>query len=188
MRQVSLIGARWLRWSHWFGVLASAALLAGCFNTLDWREFRSADGRFTVTLPGKVLHDKRELTTPAGTLSMHMDSVSAGSAIFGVGYADYPPSYFARVRAETVISGLRDALVKNIGGGKIIEVPISGKPYQGISLHADGGQGEHKLILDARLLVSGNRLYQVVAIGEAGKGRIDRDALDLFFNSFRITE
>jgi hypothetical protein len=176
-----------LRWSRWFGVLASTALLAGCFNSLDWREFRSTEGRFTVTLPGKVLHDKRELTTPAGTLSMHMDSVSVGKSIFGVGYADYPPGYLTPARANTVISGLRDALVKNIGGGKIIEVPISGKPYQGISVHADGGQGEHKLILDARLLVFGDRLYQVVAIGEGGKGRIDRDALDLFFNSFRMT-
>jgi hypothetical protein len=169
--------------------LGAAALLCGCFNTFDWREFRSADGRYAVTLPGKAVHEERTMTTPAGEVTMHMDSTSAGSAAFGVGYADYPAEYLARAGTATVLAAMRNGLLKNIGGAAAAETPFTLDGYSGIALHAESAADRGvSYTLDARLLLARNRFYQVVAIGKAGRDRIGQNELDLYFKSFRITK
>jgi hypothetical protein len=146
--------------------LGAAALLCGCFNTFDWREFRSAEGRYAVTLPGKAVHEERTMATPAGDVTMRMDSTGAGSAVFGVGYADYPADYLARAGTASVLATMRDGLLKNIDGARAAETPSVVSGYSGIALHAESA-ADHggSYTLDARLLVAGNRFYQVVAIG-----------------------
>jgi hypothetical protein len=167
---------------------ATAALLAGCFNTLDWREFNSEEGHYTVALPGKVNHEKRVLTTPVGNVTMQMDSTSAGDALFGVGYSEYPPNYLTRANTEQMIDQVRDALVKNIGARTFSEAPLIREDVHGRSVHAEGRGGDKVLALDAHLMFAGGRFYQVVVVGSAGPGRISKDALDTYFNSFRITK
>jgi hypothetical protein len=166
--------------------LGAALLLCGCFNDLDWREFRSADGRYAASMPGKVVHERRTLTTPAGSVTMQMDSTTVGSTVFGVGYADYPGDYLARTRPDEVASNVRDALVKNIGGRGATESPLADTRHPGQRIHAEGRSGDRFLSLDAQLVFSGNRFYQVVAIGETG--RVSKEDLDLYFASFRITD
>ena len=167
-------------------ICLAALWLAACSNNLDWREFQSSEGRFSIALPGRAAHDKRTLTTPAGTVIMNMDSVSVGEALFGVGYADYPPDYVARANADAIVSSVRDALVKNIGGRNAIESPVARGRYHGRSLRAEGRIGERVLAMDALLLFAGGRFYQVVAIREPG--RVRKEDVELYFNSFRITE
>lgn len=179
----------WLRGNVARVLLAAIAILvAGCFNTLDWREFRSEDGHFSITFPGKVSHEKRILNTPVGNVTMQMDSTSAGDALFGVGYADYPRNYLTRANTELIIDQVRDALVKNIGARVFSEAPLIREPMAGRSLHAEGRTGDRVLALDARLVFAEGRFYQVVVIGNAGPGRISKDALDVYFNSFRVIQ
>jgi hypothetical protein len=161
-------------------------LLCGCFNDLEWREFRSAEGRYAASMPGMVTHEKRSLVTPAGTVTMHMDSATVGGTSFGVGYTDYPGDYLARIKPDAIASGVRDALVKNIGGRNATESPLASGRHQGRTIHAEGRAGDRFLSLDAQLVFAGNRFYQVVAIGETGK--VAKNALDLYFASFRITD
>jgi hypothetical protein len=165
---------------------AVALWLAACGNNLDWREFQSSEGRFSVAFPGKATHDKRTLTTPAGTVIMNMDSVSVGDALFGVGYADYPPAYLERMKTDAIVSSVRDALVRNIGGRNASEAPVARAGYQGRSLRAEGRSGERVLAMDALLVFAGGRFYQVVAIREPSQVR--KEDVELYFNSFRIAE
>jgi hypothetical protein len=165
--------------------LAAALLLAGCFNTLDWREYRSDEGHYSIMLPGKANHEKRVLTTPVGNVTMQMDSTSAGDALFGVGYAEYPPAYLEKTSRGAILDQTRDALIKNIGARSFSETPLAGEKWSGRSLHAEGRTGDKVLALDARLLFAGDRFYQVIVVGNAGPGRINREALDTYFNSFR---
>jgi hypothetical protein len=182
LREVSL------RWAGCRVALLAAILLAGCFNTLDWREFRSDEGRYAVTFPAQAANAKHILNSPLGKVTMQMDSASAGDALFAVGFADYPPDYISRAPPGVIMDEVRDSLMKNIGARNASEAPllVGGRP--GRSIHAEGRNGDRVLTLDARLVFSGDRFYQVVVIGNAGAGRIGKDALDLFFNSFRITQ
>ncbi len=168
--------------------LPAAMLLAGCFNTLDWREFQSDEGHYSVTLPGKTHHEKRTLTTPMGNVTMQMDSTSAGDALFGVGFAEYPKDYLTRANTDAMLDEVRDALVKNIGARNFKETPLVRDGIAGRSIHAEGRSGDRVLALDAHLMFAGGRFYQVVVIGNAGPGRINKDALDTYFNSFRIAQ
>jgi hypothetical protein len=165
-----------------------AVLLAGCFNTLDWRDFKSEEGHYSIILPGKANHDKHVLHTPAGDVTMQMDSTSAGDALFGVGYAEYPPDYLAKVPTGLILDQTRDALLRNIGARSFSEAPLRDEKLKGRSLHAEGRSGDRVLALDAHLVFAGGRYYQVIVVGDAGPGRINREALDTYFNSFRVAD
>jgi hypothetical protein len=167
---------------------AFALLMTACFNTLDWREFKSDEGHYSIILPGKANHDKHVLHTPAGNVTMQMDSTSAADALFGVGYAEYPPDYLAKVPNELILDQTRDALIKNIGARSFSEAPLRDEKLKGRSLHAEGRSGDKVLALDAHLVFAGGRYYQVIVVGNAGPGRINREALDTYFKSFRISD
>jgi hypothetical protein len=166
---------------------ACAVLLAACFNTLDWRDFKSEEGHYSITMPGKAHHEQHLLPTLAGKVTMQMDSVAAGDALFGVGYAEYPPELLAKSSPGQIFDLTRSALMNNIGARSFSEAPLHGDKFFGRSLHAEGRSGDKVLALDAHLLFSGDRFYEVIVIGSAGPGRIGRDALDTYFSSFRVT-
>ncbi len=168
-------------------MVLAAALLAGCFNRLDWREFHSDDGHYTVALPGKAAHVKGTLPTRFGNVVMQMDSTSAADAMFGVGFAEYPPHYLTPASTVLILDQVRDGLVNNIGGRTYIEIPLIREGVAGRSVHAEGRNGDRVLALDAHLLFAQDRFYEVVVIGGAGPGRIGKEDLDFYFNSFRVT-
>jgi hypothetical protein len=87
-----------------------------------------------------------------------------------------------------MLDQVRDALAKNIGARNFKEIPLVRDGIAGRSIHAEGRSGDRVLALDARLMFAGGRFYQVVVIGNAGPGRIDKDALDTYFNSFRVEQ
>jgi hypothetical protein len=128
------------------------------------------------------------LHTPIGNVTMQMDSTSAGDALFGVGYAEYPPEYLTKVPADLILDQTRDALIKNIGARSFSEAPLRDDKLKGRSLHAEGRSGDKVLALDGHLVFAGSRFYQIIVVGSAGPGRIDREALDTYFNSFRVAD
>lgn len=123
-------------------------------------------------LPGKAGYEERALAgTPA--VVMHLWSARAANSVFGVGYADYP------ALDEGTLDGVRDALIRNLGGHLLEERPLLLPELAGREFAAAGGNRT----LRARLLVDGTRLYQIALIGE-GHALSAADA-DLFLSSFR---
>ena len=154
-------------------VIAVVALLClACSPELDWRELRSNEGRFTALMPAKPRYEARPLAG-APAVVMHLWSAHAAKSIFGVGYADYPEAG-SRVRDAT-----RDALLNNIRGRLLEEKPLIQSGLAGRELVAEAGD----TALQARLFVSGSRLYQVVVLG--GRNAISAADLELFLSSFR---
>ncbi len=154
-------------------LIAVVALLClACSPELDWRELRSNEGRFTALMPAKPRYEERPLAGPP-VVVMHLWSAHAAKSIFGVGYADYP-------EVDTrVLDTTRDALLNNIRGRLLEEKPLIQSGLAGRELVAEAGD----TALQARLFVSGPRLYQIVVLG--GKNAISAADLDLFLTSFR---
>ena len=154
--------------------------LAACSAELDWREFTSPEGRFAVMLPGRPARDSREVTLAGAKAPMHMTSVQVSGMAFGVGYADLPPG----VDAERVIAEGRDALVRNIGGRVTAERPVAPDGARGIEFHAEGSAQGAAMRIAARMVVGGDRFYQVVFVGRAERaGEVDPTP---FPGSFRV--
>jgi len=170
---------RWLRTSGALLALAAALAVAACYPELDWREFASPEGRFTVMLPSKPARESRELVLAGSSTTMHMVSAHAPEMAFGVGYADLPPG----ADAGRVIQEGRAALLRNIDGVVVAERALNSDT--GLEFEAEGAAEGKPMRLAARVLVSGNRYYQVVFVARAARaGEVDRA---LFPGSFRLT-
>ncbi len=167
-----------MRWPRLSLALAATLALAACYPELDWREFNSPEGGFTVMLPSKAARESRELVLAGGKTTMHMVSAHAPEMAFGVGYADLPTGTDP---ARALDEG-RAALVKNIGGRVTAERALAG--VTGVEFEADGEAGGNAMRLAARVIVSGNRYYQVVLIARATRAdEVDRT---IFPGSFRL--
>jgi hypothetical protein len=154
-------------------VAALALAAVACSPQLDWREFRSEEGRFAAVLPGKPKFEEHELWGRPGMV-MHLWSARAGGAVYGVGYADAPSADAA------LVSRTRDALVANVGGRILTDREITLGAARGREFTAEGP----KATLMARVVVADRRLYQVALIG--GKDSIDATGAETFFSSFRL--
>ncbi len=145
-------------------------------------------------LPGRPQTLNREVKLPDATVQMSMTSTGIGATLFAVGAAQLPAGLSAEpaVRQRT-IAYLRDALVRNVGGSSsknsaaALAVPVgdSRKVWAAEAVEAAGRDaGGRAVQLAARLFIVDDRLFQVVALG--AEGEISRDALDIFFTSFRL--
>ena len=169
---------RWPRSRGTVLALAAALALAACYAELDWREFTSPEGRFTVMLPSKPARESRELVLAGSPTTMHMVSAHATEMAFGVGYADLPPG----TDPKRAIDEGRAALLRNIGGVVIAERALDG--VTGVGFEAEGAAEGNPMRLAARVLVSGDRYYQVVLVARAARAdEVDRA---LFPGSFRL--
>ena len=173
------------------GVLcAGTALLAACNPALDWREYHSDEGGYSVLLPQKPGRAQRALATLAGTVTMHMLSVQADGTLFGAASADFGKPPDAATQAA-----MRAALLKNLDGAVVSDRPVSTAVNSaGASAtltghevikrgHIGGGEQAVSGEMRARFFVRGNRYYQIAAVGRAGA--VPVADLDLFFDSFK---
>lgn len=179
------------------GALAGLALLAACSPRLNWREVRPPDAGFVVALPDKPQTVTREITFehPGGAVraDMTMVSTGVGATLFAVGtvrlpsHAVEPPAALA-----ATLAWFRDGLARNLRGtatGAARAQAPAGlgvralRAAEAFSVKGQAGDGRAAR-LAARLYVADDRLFQLVAIG--AEGEIPPQALDTFFDSFRL--
>ena len=159
-------------------VLVLMLALAGCYAEFDWREIRPVDAGFTVSLPGRPTYEGRALSGERAGLTMHLWSAKVGNTVFAAGYVDSP------VADAQLVDGLRDALVKNIGGRIVSEREVRSGNAAGRETVADGSAGGASVELRLRLYAAGARVYQVVALGR--KDAVPAAEMENFFDSFRL--
>jgi hypothetical protein len=155
-------------------------LLHGCYSELDWREVPSPQGRFRITLPAKAQEQTRTLGGVSGAQTMTMISAQAAQWTFGVAYADYPGG------AQAQIDTQRDALLRNISGivtSEQTETSGGGNSHSRV-IAAEGRKGDTVVVLRARFVADGPRLYQIAAVGP--RGGVPETELDTFFSSFKL--
>ncbi len=157
--------------------LATCLALAGCYGDLDWREVASGEGRYRITLPAKAQQTTRTLNSAAGAVSMTLQSARAADWLFGVAYTDYPRGS----DVQKNIDEQRDALLRNISGRITSEKTGAAGSRE---LLAEGRNGDAVLMLRARFVTEGTRLYQIAAVG--ARGGVAETELDTFFSSFKL--
>jgi len=152
------------------------SVLTACYPDLDWRPLNAAQGRFTVLMPARPKEDSRPV---AEGVTMHQWATRASDALFAAAYTDYPAaalSHMATVQAALVAKGGRLA-----GERELRQEGLAGHEFS-VEFPADKAPP----VLHVRLLASGNRLYQLSVLTRGEKP--SRDDIDLFFDSFHITQ
>lgn len=168
-------------------VLAVAvAVLAACGRT-EWQELPIREGGFSVLMRPQPQYARQQMDTPAGKVPAHLYSSARGDSFFAVGYSDYPLSQVVGGAPDTLFNHVRDTWVKRIDGTLVRASPIKlAGQYPGIEFSAEGKFKGADTILDARLYLVDQRLYQVIAMGR--KGEVSQGIVNRFLDSFKLIQ
>lgn len=182
-------------------IAAAAAwllLAAACSPRFDWREHRPPAAGYVVALPDKPQTAVRAIAFehPAGPVrgEMTMLSTGRGASLFAVGSVRLPPfALDSKAALEATLAWFGDGLLRNVQAQKAI-AEDAGSPAglgdrqlraaRAFSATGVAGGGRPAR-LAVRLYVVDDRLFQLVALG--AEGEIPPQALETFFDSFRLT-
>jgi hypothetical protein len=165
-------------------LLGGAATIAQADPLPDFKAFASSDGRYKVLFPGAVKTETTDVKTASGgTLKLTLDSVHVDDdTLFVVSYVDAPDDV-AKQPPGPRIDKVRDA---NKGrDGKILtekEVALGDEKHPGRDVLIE----KPATFLRVRIVIAGNRLYQVMLQGN--KALVTSKAVDRYFDSFEVTK
>lgn len=144
--------------------------------------FSSAEGRMSIQLPGRPQYVPSDvpLTGANAVVKLHQFAVEVGDSLaFIASYADYPDSVVAGARGDEV---LRRVQAGSVGQRKLVADGVT-------SIDDNAGryyvaEGDDGLVLQARIYLVGNRLYQNIVVSDLRS----RAAPEIrqFFDSFRL--
>lgn len=157
--------------------LAAAALLAAglasaCTPTYNWREMPAADGAINVAFPARPKTETRELPMGGHTAPFTLTAASVNDAIFAVGHVVLPPHLDATGR-EAYRAALEDSLARNLQATarerRDVQIRHAGHgaraPVPAHELEFSGAPNDEPSWLLARVVLAGDRLIEVAAIG-----------------------
>lgn len=171
-------------------ILALCAGTVACTPAYNWRENRVPEQGYTVLLPGKPASMTRTINLDGPNVSMTMYGANVEETSFVVGVVKLPgagPKEMARA-----LDAMQRAMVRNVAGAPVAPASatvtlvdaqgVAAGTMSGQRIETTGRQGERVMHLTGLFVANGERLYQVVAVGE----RLDAEQTRLFLDSFRL--
>jgi hypothetical protein len=163
--------------------VAAVVLWTATAVAADWKHVKDAD--FEIDLPGEAKVESDTTDTAIGKVTNTMHQVVVGKAMYALSYADYPADFEKKAIPSKALEGARDGAVANINATLVNDTPVfvdSGMPkrkWPGRDFSATTPQG---VKYAARIILVGNRLYQIVAVGE---GTYDEATLERMKSTFK---
>ena len=160
-----------------------------------WQTFNSPEGRFSVVVPTEPKAEVREVDSVVGKLTLYSYASSSEAAYLMVSYGDYPNEPADAAIAEKVLDGVREGVLKSIGGEVISASKIvlkgrasSGAPlieYPGREFTGNKIQDGSEIYYSWKVYLVGRRLYQLAAI--TNKANATSPDISKFLTSFQVT-
>ncbi len=163
--------------------IAALVAFAGVAAAQDFKEFASTAGRYKALFPGDVKTEITDIQAGKDTLKLTIDAVELkGDTVFMVSFVDASDEV-SKKPAGPRLDKVRDG---NKGeAGKVIEekdITFGTEKYPGRDLLIETPNG----YLRNRVVIAGNRLYQVMIQGT--KEVVTSPSADKFIASFEITK
>ena len=140
-------------------------LLFGCGKFFEEKltAHTSNKGRFSVSMPGKPVQQTQKISTGVGSIDMHMFIVEKSNIAYIVAYSDYPGEIIQHSDPDDLLDGAKNGAMQNIDGKITKEEQIAYGEAPAVELYfsAKGGKGKGQAVI----VLSGNRLYQALAVG-----------------------
>ena len=166
-----------------FALVGLTVAFAGVAAGQDFKQYASGAGRYKVLFPGEVKSETTDIQAGKDTLKLTLDMVELkGDTVFMVSHVDATDEV-AKKPAGPRLEKVRDG---NKGpAGKVIEdkeITVGEEKYPGRDLLIETPGG----YLRNRVVIAGNRLYQVMIQGS--KEVVTSPSADKFIASFEITK
>lgn len=183
--------------SRYFRILVSVALLlfgvpvngqTPATSSLDWREFKSEAGGFSIKFPGAPTIQELSLQKGPVTLTRHAHALSLEDFVFHVEYVDYPKGYNdPSLSMEGGISGFKHA-IQNDGGSVLSESTLTRGNCEGreATFLFRPKRANHSEFSQGRIFVSGERFYLMMFATE-NDSPAAREVGRTFMDSFSVT-
>jgi hypothetical protein len=164
---------------------AVVVLVAGAAGAQgpEFKPYASTDGRYKVLFPGPVKTDTVEVKAEQGNVTVTIDTVELRAGIsFLVSYVDAADEV-AQQPAGPRFDKVRDAIKG--ADGKVIEdkeltLGVEKHPARDVLIEKPSG------CIRNRIVIAGNRLYQVMIQGP--KEVVTSPSADRFLASFEVTK
>ena len=150
-----------------------------------WKEFSSAEGRFSALMPGEPQTGVIHTATRRGVL--HTYSVSSGNwgdgerSSFSVNWTDHPPGSPALSATPATFDKIRDALL-TVEEGKLLDE--SSDDFAGCAARAFTYKDADGEVSKVVVFFDGGRFYQLTA--QTRDGAAGAESRDRFISSFRL--
>lgn len=142
----------------------------------------SADGKFSVAFPGQPRETPKTAATAVGEVQVNVFTyANADGNAFMVSYSDFPAAATKPDNHKTLFDGVRDGIKGRDGKVAAGEKDFKLGELPGREFVVEKGKTRIKM----RVVVSGNRVYQVAAIGTE---KFANDEGTKFLDSFSITK
>jgi hypothetical protein len=165
----------------------AAALTACSPASSEWQPLTVHEGGFTILMRGQPQYQRQALDTPAGKMEAHLYSSDRPDAYYAVGYSDYPLALVVGSAPEDLFVGVRDTWVRRLEGRlTAVDHRISKGAYRGYAFSAEGKAKGADALLDARLYLVDQRLYQIVSIGR--RHEVPQGIVNRYLDSFELIE
>lgn len=166
-----------------FALVGLVAAVGGAADPApEFRQYASSAGRYKVLFPGPARTETTEVKTPTGTATVTLDATTAGGVTYLVSFVDVPDEV-AKRPAGPRLDKVRDA-AKGTDGTVVTdkELTVGDEKFPArdvVVVKPDGA-------IRNRIVIAGNRLYQVMARGP--KDAVTGAAADRYFASFEVTK
>lgn len=163
------------------GDTATPTTEASTGNADGWQTVTSAEGNFSILMPGQPEEQSSSSETAAGEITQYLFQYAKDGPEYILAYADYPPQTSevdpVKLLADTITGAAQGSTVENQQMST-----VQGKP----AVSGEWKSNESSYTWYKAIIV-GNRLYQlVVAASTAAKDQVEADVLR-FMDSFELT-
>jgi hypothetical protein len=152
-------------------IVLSVALAQGP----EWIRFAPEGSGFAVMLPAQP----KEQTETKEQFTSHFYTVSAGKAIFLIGYGDYAPT--VRLDPQAELAANRDNFNKGLKARLLQSTQITMDGRIGLEFTSETAQVD----LKSRVFLVNNRVFQMASL--VYKGNDESRSVEKFFDSFAFT-
>jgi hypothetical protein len=169
-------------------LVCGAATVTACSRAdPEWRTLTVHEGGFSILMRGQPQYQRQMLDTPAGKMEAHLYSSDHPDAYLAVGYSDYPLALVLGWSRDELFSGVRDTWVRRLDGRlNAVDNRIATGQYPGYAFSAQGTTKGDDALLDARLYLVDQRLYQIVAISR--RHAVSQGIINRYLDSFKLID
>lgn len=166
----------------WIPVVFALGSAALAVQGAKWSPFKSAEGKFSISLPGTPQTQSQPVNTAVGEVQMNLFIVPIGNeTVYFVAFSDYPADKMKNASSDKVLNGCRDGMVGNQKGTMTSDKAFKLGGVPGRDFAWKGGNDFDGM---ARIYLKQNRLYQVMVLRKKGTP-LSKD-FTKFFASFKI--
>lgn len=134
-----------------------------------WTQLTSEKGGFRAAFPSKPEEEASTQDTEAGQARTLTYSVSGDDGFLAVSVTQFAAGTMSQTPADKVLEGARDGAIANVGGTLLSWKPatLSPAPRQAATARDYEAKTKDGLRVSARLVLAGDRLYQIIHVRPA---------------------